>query len=147
MCLLDGAEIRVPFEMGHINRKQVLEEVVAWLKCEGHYMAPDEDCADDRMLLGAPEASPLATDDSSDGTANAKETTEESTGRTVPCFSVKPPWTELIQFQGKDVENRPKPWPHRGWILLHASKTDDSGGVDSYELFDRQTTGKGVFEF
>ncbi|MGG7568980.1 hypothetical protein [Streptomyces sirii] len=34
-------------------------------------------------------------------------------------ITIRQPWATCI-LAGKDVENRPKPWSWRGWLLLHA---------------------------
>lgn len=38
------------------------------------------------------------------------------------AISIRQPWIWAILSAGKRVENRPRPWAHRGPILLHASK-------------------------
>ncbi|MGP4004474.1 hypothetical protein [Streptomyces sp. 8N706] len=40
-------------------------------------------------------------------------------------ITVRQPWATCI-LAGKDVENRPKPWSWRGWVLLHAGKKMES---------------------
>ena len=39
------------------------------------------------------------------------------------AISIRQPWCFAILHLGKDIENRPQPWAHRGPILIHASKT------------------------
>ncbi|MDR3032280.1 MAG: hypothetical protein LBV78_04095 [Kitasatospora sp.] len=40
-------------------------------------------------------------------------------------ISIKQPWTACILTGQKNIENRPKPWSWRGWLLLHASQQID----------------------
>ncbi|MFI9080944.1 hypothetical protein ACIGW8_31495 [Streptomyces sioyaensis] len=39
-------------------------------------------------------------------------------------ITIHQPWAACI-LAGKDVENRPKPWSWRGWLLLHAGVTTE----------------------
>jgi len=38
------------------------------------------------------------------------------------AISIRAPWWWFILHAGKDIENRPSEWKHRGPILVHASK-------------------------
>lgn len=37
-------------------------------------------------------------------------------------ISVRQPWTTCILTGHKTIENRPRPWSWRGWLLLHSSQ-------------------------
>lgn len=49
------------------------------------------------------------------------------TGSQIPCLSVKQPFADLIVDGLKTVELRNWRTKHRGWVLIHASKTIDFG--------------------
>ncbi|MGY1503635.1 hypothetical protein ACW4TU_44965 (plasmid) [Streptomyces sp. QTS52] len=36
-------------------------------------------------------------------------------------ITIRQPWATCI-LAGKNTENRPVPWPWRGWVLIHAGK-------------------------
>ncbi|MFE4279731.1 hypothetical protein ACFRSX_34505 [Streptomyces goshikiensis] len=36
-------------------------------------------------------------------------------------ITIRQPWATCV-LAGKRTENRPRPWPWRGWVLLHAGK-------------------------
>ncbi|MGW0836539.1 hypothetical protein [Streptomyces prunicolor] len=40
-------------------------------------------------------------------------------------ISIRQPWTACIVSGAKTIENRPKPWSWRGWVLLHAGRKTD----------------------
>ncbi|GGP90234.1 hypothetical protein [Streptomyces melanogenes] len=40
-------------------------------------------------------------------------------GTWIRGIAIRQPWAACI-LAGKDVENRPRPWSWRGWLLLHA---------------------------
>ncbi|MBC2868652.1 hypothetical protein H1R13_27910 [Streptomyces mexicanus] len=40
-------------------------------------------------------------------------------------ITIKQPWTACILAGAKTIENRPRLWPWRGWVLLHAGKSID----------------------
>ncbi|MGW9360793.1 hypothetical protein [Streptomyces diastaticus] len=40
-------------------------------------------------------------------------------------ISIKQPWAACILHGDKRIENRPRPWPWRGWLLLHTSQQTD----------------------
>lgn len=37
-----------------------------------------------------------------------------------PALTIRQPWAHYIIHGGKDIENRNKPWKHRGPLLIHA---------------------------
>lgn len=39
-------------------------------------------------------------------------------------ITIRQPWATCI-LAGKTTENRPRPWPWRGWVLLHAGQKLD----------------------
>ena len=56
----------------------------------------------------------------------------EGASRELPdvALSIRQPWCHRILFEGKDVENRDWPTRFRGPVLIHASKTIDTGYRD-----------------
>ncbi|MGI5359984.1 hypothetical protein ACQI4E_32450 [Streptomyces sp. CA-252508] len=44
-----------------------------------------------------------------------------SAGDWIRGITIRQPWATCI-LAGKNVENRPAPWPWRGWVLIHAGK-------------------------
>lgn len=44
--------------------------------------------------------------------------------RTIKALSIRQPWCHHILYDGKDVENRDWPTNGRGWVLMHASKSE-----------------------
>ncbi|WP_333734571.1 hypothetical protein [Streptomyces sp. IBSBF 3010] len=40
-------------------------------------------------------------------------------------ISIRQPWATCIVAGAKTIENRPKPWTWRGWLLLHAAQQTD----------------------
>ncbi|MGW2331650.1 hypothetical protein ACWC5C_38695 [Streptomyces sp. NPDC001700] len=40
-------------------------------------------------------------------------------GSWIRGITIRQPWAACI-LAGKDIENRPRPWSWRGWLLLHA---------------------------
>ncbi|MYS37595.1 hypothetical protein K388_07243 [Streptomyces sp. KhCrAH-43] len=40
-------------------------------------------------------------------------------------ISIRQPWATCIVLGAKTIENRPRPWPWRGWVLLHAGQQTD----------------------
>ncbi|MFF7705375.1 ASCH domain-containing protein [Streptomyces lydicus] len=48
-------------------------------------------------------------------------TAELEGGDWIRGITIRQPWATCI-FAGKDVENRPRPWSWRGWLLLHAGQ-------------------------
>lgn len=46
------------------------------------------------------------------------------------AISVRAPWWWAILNLGKDIENRPRPWRHRGRVWLHASAWWSLEGVE-----------------
>ncbi|MFE9387546.1 hypothetical protein ACFYMO_30655 [Streptomyces sp. NPDC007025] len=44
-------------------------------------------------------------------------------------ISIRQPWATAIALGAKTVENRPKPWSWRGWVLLHASQQTDRAAL------------------
>jgi hypothetical protein len=55
-------------------------------------------------------------------------------------ITIKQPWAACI-LAGKDVENRPKPWSWRSWVLLHAGKSIDRPALH-LPLIDRTIRGR-----
>ncbi|MGI5532530.1 hypothetical protein ACQEVX_35715 [Streptomyces syringium] len=53
------------------------------------------------------------------------ETTTADPGTWIRGITIRQPWASCI-LAGKDVENRPRPWTWRGWLLLHAGLTSES---------------------
>jgi len=49
----------------------------------------------------------------------------------VRALTVRPPWSHLIAFCGKTVENRPRPMRYRGQLAIHAGLTWDSAAESS----------------
>lgn len=49
---------------------------------------------------------------------------EVESGDWIRGITVRQPWAACIHA-GKTVENRPKPWSWRGWMLLHAGQRID----------------------
>ncbi|MGA4953736.1 hypothetical protein [Streptomyces lydicamycinicus] len=45
-------------------------------------------------------------------------------GTWIRGITIRQPWATCI-LAGKDVENRPAPWPWRGWLLLHAGQATE----------------------
>jgi hypothetical protein len=43
-------------------------------------------------------------------------------------ITIRQPWAACI-LSGKSTENRPKHWPWRGWVLLHAGKAKPEPAV------------------
>ncbi len=54
-------------------------------------------------------------------------------------ITIKQPWATLIAEGRKDVENRPKPWNHRGRVAIHSSQTVDWAAFNDPEV--ERTTG------
>lgn len=52
------------------------------------------------------------------------ETTTNTPGTWVRGITIRQPWAACI-LAGKDVENRTRPWPWRGLVLLHAGRATD----------------------
>ncbi len=52
------------------------------------------------------------------------ETTTADPGTWIRGITIRQPWTTCI-LAGKDVENRPAPWPWRGLMLLHAGQATE----------------------
>lgn len=48
-------------------------------------------------------------------------TTDVSVSDWVRGITIRQPWATCI-LAGKTPENRPKPWPWRGWVLIHAGQ-------------------------
>ncbi|MGW5816474.1 hypothetical protein [Streptomyces noursei] len=46
-------------------------------------------------------------------------------GEWIRGISIRQPWATAIVAGAKTVENRPKPWSWRGWLLLHAGLQTD----------------------
>ncbi|MGW2393928.1 hypothetical protein ACWCYK_31220 [Streptomyces lydicamycinicus] len=40
-------------------------------------------------------------------------------GEWIRVITLRQPWATCV-LAGKDIENRPRPWSWRGWLLLHA---------------------------
>ncbi|MYS37199.1 hypothetical protein K388_07438 [Streptomyces sp. KhCrAH-43] len=40
-------------------------------------------------------------------------------------ISIRQPWATCIVAGAKTIENRPRAWPWRGWLLLHAGQQTD----------------------
>lgn len=55
--------------------------------------------------------------------------------KTIPCLSIQQPWSYLVTYGLKDIENRDWPTPFRGRILIHAGKRLDPGCFDGDELY------------
>ncbi|WP_327180355.1 hypothetical protein OG599_34795 (plasmid) [Streptomyces sp. NBC_01335] len=47
-------------------------------------------------------------------------TTAVPVGDWIRGITIRQPWTTAILTGEKTVENRPRPWSWRGWLLLHA---------------------------
>lgn len=47
------------------------------------------------------------------------------------CISIKQPWASLILEGIKPVENRTRPWNHKGPVAIHTGKTFDYEGFTS----------------
>ncbi|WP_329046643.1 hypothetical protein [Streptomyces sp. NBC_01422] len=41
-------------------------------------------------------------------------------------ITIRQPWTTCILSGAKTIENRPRPWSWRGWLLLHSSQRVDT---------------------
>ncbi|MEU9529724.1 hypothetical protein AB0D58_30625 [Streptomyces sp. NPDC048210] len=41
-------------------------------------------------------------------------------------ITIRQPWTTCILTGAKTIENRPRPWSWRGWLLLHSSQRIDT---------------------
>ncbi|MFF8960786.1 hypothetical protein [Streptomyces sp. NPDC014894] len=48
-------------------------------------------------------------------------TTPPPAGDWIRGITIRQPWATCI-LAGKDVENRPRPWSWRGWLLLHTGQ-------------------------
>ncbi|PJN36710.1 hypothetical protein CG747_32200 [Streptomyces sp. CB02959] len=44
-------------------------------------------------------------------------------------ISIRQPWATSIASGAKTVENRPRPWSWRGWLLLHAGLQTDRAAL------------------
>ncbi|MFE9222792.1 hypothetical protein ACFYN3_41785 [Streptomyces lavendulae] len=44
-------------------------------------------------------------------------------------ITVRQPWAACILAGAKTIENRPQPWPWRGWLLLHAGKSTERAAL------------------
>ncbi|WP_370424343.1 hypothetical protein AB8O64_36940 (plasmid) [Streptomyces sp. QH1-20] len=49
-------------------------------------------------------------------------------GTWIRGITIRQPWASCI-LAGKNVENRPRPWTWRGWLLLHAGLTSESAAL------------------
>ncbi|MFI5808381.1 hypothetical protein [Streptomyces sp. NPDC051561] len=58
-------------------------------------------------------------------------------------ITIRQPWATCI-LAGKSVENRPKPWSWRGWVLLHASKAKPEPAVLRNPLVARTIHGRAL---
>lgn len=55
-------------------------------------------------------------------------TAELEGGDWIRGITIRQPWATCI-LAGKSPENRPKRWPWRGWVLLHAGKAKPEPAV------------------
>lgn len=55
-------------------------------------------------------------------------TAELEGGDWIRGITIRQPWATCI-LAGKSPENRPKHWPWRGWVLLHAGKAKPEPAV------------------
>jgi hypothetical protein len=47
----------------------------------------------------------------------------------VKAITIRQPWASLIAAGIKDVENRPRNWPHRGRVAIHSGQDDDRAAL------------------
>ncbi|MFE7758308.1 hypothetical protein [Streptomyces sp. NPDC057429] len=47
----------------------------------------------------------------------------------IRAITVRQPWTTCIVTGHKTIENRPRPWSWRGWLLLHSSQRLDTAAL------------------
>lgn len=50
-------------------------------------------------------------------------------GKWIRGITIRQPWATCI-LAGKDVENRPRSWPWRSWLLLHAGQKTEHALLD-----------------
>ncbi|MFJ2745886.1 hypothetical protein ACIO3O_40220 [Streptomyces sp. NPDC087440] len=70
-------------------------------------------------------------------------TAELPDGDWIRGITIRQPWATCI-LAGKNVENRPKPWSWRGWVLLHAGKAKPEPALLRNALVARTVRGRGL---
>lgn len=60
----------------------------------------------------------------------------------IKALSVRQPWTSLILYDGKDIENRSRWTNHRGPVALHASLNIEKDVVADLEIGTHPVTGE-----